>query len=104
MNDEALAKTCKALGHPVRVRILRTLIEKGCCVSDLVDALPLAQSTVSQHLKVLSEAGLVAGRVDGPKRCYCANPAALRALGEALSTLNSGDDPCASTSTCPPRT
>ena len=102
MNDETLARICKALGHPVRIKILRTLIDKGCCVNDLVDTLPLAQSTISQHLKVLKEAGLVLGTVDGPRRCYCANPATLQSLREALDTL--GEDPCASTSTCRPPT
>lgn len=104
MNDERLAQQCKALGHPVRVRILRTLLDKGCCVSDLVDALPLAQSTISQHLKVLADAGLVVGTIDGPRRCYCANPAALKSLRESFDTLETGEDPCASTSTCLPRT
>lgn len=104
MNDTRLAELTRALGHPVRVQILRTLTSAGCCVGDLVDTIPLAQSTISQHLKVLKEAGLVQGTVDGPRRCYCTNPAALRELSDALSTLIPETDPCASTSTCRPPT
>lgn len=67
-----LAKCCKALGHSVRIRILNFLKEAdGCICGKIVDRLPLAQSTVSQHLKVLKEAGLVKGAVEGPRTCYC---------------------------------
>ncbi|MFQ5381606.1 MAG: ArsR/SmtB family transcription factor [Dehalococcoidia bacterium] len=67
----------RALGNPARVRILRELADRRTCVTgDLVDVLPLAQSTVSQHLKVLKEAGLVRGEVDGDQ-CYCIDPVAL---------------------------
>jgi ArsR family transcriptional regulator, arsenate/arsenite/antimonite-responsive transcriptional repressor len=69
----------KALGHPVRVQILRLLIQRTSCVcGDIVDELPLAQSTVSQHLKVLKDAGLIRGEVDGPRVCYCIEPRTLR--------------------------
>ncbi|MBL8742060.1 MAG: winged helix-turn-helix transcriptional regulator [Myxococcales bacterium] len=79
--DEELASLAKALGHPARVRILRLLARKDACIcSDIVDELPLAQSTVSQHLKVLKEAGLIRGDVDGPRVCYCIEPRALRRL------------------------
>jgi len=72
--DAELALLAKALGHPVRIRILRLLLERRECVcGDLVDQLPLAQSTVSQHLKVLRQAGLVHGEIDGPRTCYCAD-------------------------------
>ena len=72
--DDELAALAKALGHPMRIRILRLLLEREECVcGDLVDQLPLAQSTVSQHLKVLREAGLVHGEIDGPRTCYCAD-------------------------------
>lgn len=83
-----LARLAKALGHPARVAILRLLVRhEGCIVGDLVDRLPLAQSTVSQHLKQLKDAGLIRGEVDGPRICYCVQPgtvALLRALVEAL--------------------
>jgi ArsR family transcriptional regulator len=79
--DEELATLCKALGHPARVKILRILVRKNACIcSDIVDELPLAQSTVSQHLKVLKEAGLIRGEVDGPRVCYCIEPRGLRRL------------------------
>jgi ArsR family transcriptional regulator len=67
----------KALAHPARVAILRLLLGKGECIcGDIVDRLPLAQATVSQHLKVLKEAGWIAGSIDGPRVCYCAQPEA----------------------------
>ena len=79
--DEELAALAKAIGHPARVQILRLLTHKSSCVcGDIVDELPLAQSTVSQHLKVLKEAGLIRGDVDGPRVCYCIEPRALRRL------------------------
>jgi ArsR family transcriptional regulator len=77
--DEELAMLAKAIGHPARVQILRLLARRDSCVcGDIVDELPLAQSTVSQHLKVLKEAGLIRGDVDGPRVCYCLEPWALR--------------------------
>jgi ArsR family transcriptional regulator, arsenate/arsenite/antimonite-responsive transcriptional repressor len=86
--DEELAALAKALGHPIRVRILRILIARNACVcGDLVDELPVAQSTVSQHLKVLKEAGLIRGDVDGPRVCYCIEPAALRRLRVLVADL-----------------
>jgi ArsR family transcriptional regulator len=79
--DEELAALAKAVAHPARVKILRLLARKAACVcGDIVDELPLAQSTVSQHLKVLKEAGLIRGEVDGPRVCYCIEPRALRRL------------------------
>lgn len=87
-DEERLALMCKALGHPARVRILRTLLEKQECVcGDLVEVMPLAQSTVSEHLRVLKEAGLVQGRIDGPRRCYCASPDALERLKFFVASL-----------------
>jgi ArsR family transcriptional regulator len=79
--DEELAVLGKALGHPARVRILRLLTRKSACVcGSIVDELDLAQSTVSQHLKVLKEAGLIRGDVDGPRVCYCIESRQLRRL------------------------
>lgn len=79
--DEELASLSKALGHPARVKIVRILARKDTCIcGDIVDELPLAQSTVSQHLKVLKDAGLIRGEVDGPRVCYCIEPRALRRL------------------------
>jgi ArsR family transcriptional regulator len=83
-----LAKMAKALGHPARVAILQLLIARGECVCGaIVDELPLAQATVSQHLKVLKDAGLIQGEIDGPRVCYCVNPAAVRRLKELIGGL-----------------
>jgi DNA-binding transcriptional ArsR family regulator len=86
--DEELASLSKALGHPARVKILRILVRKSACIcGDIVDELPLAQSTVSQHLKVLKDAGLIRGDVDGPRVCYCIEPRALRRLKALVGGL-----------------
>ncbi len=86
--DEELATLAKALGHPARVKIVRILIQKNACIcGDIVEELPLAQSTVSQHLKVLKEAGLVRGEVDGPRVCYCIEPRSLRRLRALVGAL-----------------
>lgn len=80
-DDEELASLARAIGHPARVRILRMLAAtKGCVCGELVNAMPLAQSTVSQHLKILKDAGLIRGEIDGPRVCYCLAPEALRRL------------------------
>lgn len=88
-SEERLAALCKALGHPVRVQIVRLLMSVDTCVcGDIVERLPLAQSTVSQHLKILKDAGLVKGEIDGPRTCYALDREALaefRSLSEALS-------------------
>jgi ArsR family transcriptional regulator, arsenate/arsenite/antimonite-responsive transcriptional repressor len=79
--DEELATLAKAIGHPARVQILRILVRRTTCVcGDIVGELTLAQSTVSQHLKVLKDAGLIRGEVDGPRVCYCIEPRTLRRL------------------------
>ena len=73
--DVELARLAKALGHPARVAIIRLLLSDGDCVCGaIVDRIPLAQATVSQHLKVLKEAGWIKGTIDGPRVCYCINP------------------------------
>ncbi len=70
--DNKLARYAKALGHPARISILKLLIKKQACIcGDIVDELPLSQSTVSQHLKELKDAGLIKGDIDGAKVCYC---------------------------------
>jgi ArsR family transcriptional regulator len=86
--DLELATLSKALGHPVRVKIVRILLRKTACIcGDIVEELPLAQSTVSQHLKMLKEAGLIRGDVDGPRVCYCIAPRALRRLRALVGGL-----------------
>src|SRR5689334_18749611 len=86
--DEGLAKLAWAVAHPARVRLLRILIARNTCVcGELVHQMDLAQSTVSQHLKILKEAGLVQGEVDGPKTCYCVDPAGLARLKKLVAGL-----------------
>ncbi|MBC7867526.1 MAG: winged helix-turn-helix transcriptional regulator [Gloeobacteraceae cyanobacterium ES-bin-316] len=72
--EQSLAEFAKALAHPARIAILKVLAEKNECIcGEIVNVLPLAQSTVSQHLKELRNAGLILGTVDGPRSCYCIN-------------------------------
>ena len=72
--DNQLAALAKAVGHPARVAILRHLARLNACVcGELVEELPLSQSTISQHLKELKKAGLIEGEVEGKKVCYCIN-------------------------------
>lgn len=86
--DADLALMAKALGHPARVQILRLLVHKNSCIcGDIVEELQLAQSTVSQHLKVLKEAGLIRGEVEGPRVCYCIEARALRRLKALVAGL-----------------
>lgn len=86
--NRLLASLAKALGHPARIAILRLLTRRQSCVcGEIVDELPLAQSTVSQHLKLLKDAGFVHGEVDGPRVCYCVNPATLDLLRKLLGEL-----------------
>ena len=86
--NETLATVAKALGHPSRVNILRMLLTRDRCVcGDVVDRVPFAQSTVSQHLKVLKDAGLVRGEIAGQTICYCANLNALFRLRKLLDDL-----------------
>ena len=85
---EALAALAWAVAHPIRVRILEILLDKEACVcGELVELLPVAQSTVSQHLKIMKEAGLIQGDVDGPKVCYCVNAAGLAKLKKLVQKL-----------------
>jgi ArsR family transcriptional regulator len=73
-DEQELAELAKALGHPARIAILKELAKRQVCIcGEIVEVLPLAQSTVSQHLKELLQAGLIKGSVDGVKSCYCIN-------------------------------
>lgn len=84
VDDEALAHMAKAVGHPARMRILRILAARDTCVTgDVVLELGLAQSTVSEHLRILREAGLVQGEIEGPRTRYCVD-------GDGLATLKAG--------------
>ena len=103
-DNAALAALAWALAHPARVQLLRLLLARGGCVcGELVGAMGLAQSTVSQHLKILRDAGLIEGTVDGPRVCYCANPARLRELQRLVAGLESqtpNRSPCDGQSEC----
>lgn len=85
--DEQLAMMAKALGHPARVAILRTLLGRTCVCGEIVDTLPLAQSTVSQHLKVLKDTGWIIGEIDGPRTCYALNGIAIKQFRLVLDPL-----------------
>jgi ArsR family transcriptional regulator len=86
--EDALAELAKAVGHPARVRILRLLADKPSCIcGTIVDAVGLAQSTVSQHLAILKDAGLIRGEIDGPRTCYCLDAAAMRRLKTMIAAL-----------------
>ncbi len=85
--QEDLALKLKALAHPARLEILEILKNKCCICGEIVDELPLAQATVSQHLKVLKEAGFIIGETEGTKVCYMLNRIAMDRFKEALSTL-----------------
>ena len=87
--DTRTVAMLRAIAHPARFRIVKLLAARQTCVcGDLVDALPLAQSTVSEHLKVLKDAGIVRGTIEGPNTCYCLEPAALQWLQREFSTLS----------------
>lgn len=86
--DLELAGLAKALGHPARIQILRLVARRdGCVCGDIVDDLPLSQSTVSEHLRILKTAGLLRGEVDGPRVCYCIEPRTLRRLRALVGGL-----------------
>ncbi len=86
--DEELAALARALSNPARVAIVRHLASTGTCVcGQIVSVMPLAQATVSQHLKVLKEAGFVQGEVDGPRTCYCLNPETMKRFQSLVASL-----------------
>jgi ArsR family transcriptional regulator len=87
-DDETLAALAKAVGHPARLAILRLLANRETCVTgDVVAELPLAQSTVSEHLRILREAGLIQGEIDGPRTRYCIDADGLAALRAGVAAL-----------------
>jgi DNA-binding transcriptional ArsR family regulator len=86
--ENTIAKYAKAISHPARVLILNMLIKKQACVcGDIVDELPLSQSTVSQHLKELKAAGLIKGEIEGTSVCYCIDAVAWEKAKTALNNL-----------------
>ena len=87
-SDADLARQAKALGHPARIAVLRTLAARGTCVcGEVVEVVGLAQSTVSQHLKVLCEAGLVCGTPDGARSCYGLSESGVVVAADAFGAL-----------------
>jgi ArsR family transcriptional regulator len=86
--NEDIAVLAKALGHPARVGIVRMLHEKQSCIGcDIVDEIGLAQSTTSEHLRILKSAGIISGEIERPRVCYSLNPAALEPLRDFLETI-----------------
>ena len=82
-----LAQMLKALGNPVRFQIVEALAERQMCITaQIVELLPLAQSTVSQHLKVLKHAGLIRGEIEGPATCYCLDEENIRWLKDQIES------------------
>lgn len=93
--ENRLAKYAKALGHPARIAILKLLATKQTCIcGDIVNELPLSQSTVSQHLKELKEAGLIKGEIEGAKVCYCIDDKEWKAAQKWLNQLFDGYKGC----------
>lgn len=96
-----LATWAKALSHPARLAILTTLSARGTCTcGEVVPVVDLAQSTVSQHLKVLREAGLITGTTDGPRSCYCLDRAAIESASVKLSAFLDGLTCCDEDACC----
>jgi ArsR family transcriptional regulator len=88
-NQNAIAILTKAFGHPARVAIMEYLIKADSCIcGDIVDELPLAQPTVSQHLKELKNAGLIKGTIEGTAICYCIDEKALDKLQHYFTTIS----------------
>lgn len=91
--DAALAELVRALAHPARLRILRLLMATpGCIGGDIVGAVGLAQSTVSEHLRILKAANVIRGEISHPRVCYALNPAALDTLTRFIAALVAPDD------------
>lgn len=86
--EQELAEFAKAISHPARIAILKVLAQhKTCICGEIVEVLPLAQSTVSQHLKELKNAGLIQGTIEGAKSCYCINPEKFQRFRTTFDTL-----------------
>ena len=97
--QKKIAELAKAMGHPARIAILEILSRHNTCIcGDISEELPLAQSTVSQHLKVLKEAGLIRGEIEGVRTCYCLEKEAIEMLDnvftEYIKTLKSKLENC----------
>ncbi len=99
-NENQLASAFKALGHPARLAIVNYLMKVNACIcGDIVNELPLAQPTISQHLKALKEAGIISGNISGNAICYCLNQQTINQLSDFLNTINQTLQ-CADNSCC----
>jgi ArsR family transcriptional regulator, arsenate/arsenite/antimonite-responsive transcriptional repressor len=88
VNEDDIAAIAKALGHPARVHIVRLLLQKRSCIGcDIVDEVGLAQSTVSEHLRILKSAGIITGEIERPRVCYSLNPDSLAPLATLLNAV-----------------
>lgn len=105
IEDQNIADLAKALAHPARLRILRLLASTpGCIGGDIVEAVGLAQSTVSEHLRILKSVGVITGEIDGPRICYGLAPNALNNLADFIGTLTpTGEGGCCVPHTSMPR-
>ena len=87
-DDDTLAVMAKAMGHPARIAILRLLAHRDTCVTgDLVKEIALAQSTISEHLRILRQAGLIQGEIEGPRTRYCIDEGGLASLRAGIADL-----------------
>ena len=85
---DVVANVAKALGHPVRIRIVQLLLKQRVCIGgDIVDEVGLAQSTVSEHLRILKAAGIIVGEIERPRICYSVNPQSLEPLNSLLRAI-----------------
>ncbi len=98
LDQNRKAELFKALGHPARIAIVEFLVNKKSCVcGDIVDELPLSQSTISQHLKELKAVGIIKGQISGIKTCYCIDDCVwseLNSINELLISSFSNDECC----------
>jgi DNA-binding transcriptional ArsR family regulator len=86
--QNAIATYAKAIGHPARVAIIDYLLQHNSCIcNDLVEELPLSQSTISQHLKELKQVGIIKGEIEGPKMCYCIDENVWKNIQKEFSIL-----------------
>lgn len=91
MKTEKISKIFKALGHPTRIKILEHLLKINSCVcGEIVTIFPYSQSTISQHLKILKESGIINGEVEGPKTCYCIDEHILDEFKKYVANLKYG--------------
>ncbi|KCZ92475.1 ArsR/SmtB family transcription factor [Hyphomonas johnsonii] len=109
IETDQIVSIAKALAHPARIRIITFLLSKpGCIGGEIVDQVGLAQSTVSEHLRILKEAGLVTGTIDYPRICYSLDPSALAPIRDLIEAIAArppeGEAPCCFTPEgCVPR-